>query len=198
LVNRVGARMDQRETPSFDNLQWLHDKYERLLDHEEDRIQAWATLLISLNSGLVAIAGYWLSLYAFGIHFFEALFLTSVGGIAACAGWYAVGYRMHEVHMYWRESLRALERTATGVMPHLDGDVRTWWNRNGPPVALSEPMVSKDAVIDARLEGSRVNWYPVSTMAKLMPKYIGWAWAVVAVLATLATIVFGLGLESRI
>lgn len=166
----------------FETRRWLHDKFERLQAREEDRIQSWATLFISLNTGLVAIVGFWLNQYHVTTGFWEFLAPTAAAGFVISTGWFLVGYRINESNMVWREMAHSIEAEPYGVAEDMPANVRLWWGENRlVPMMLSRPMTEKDRVVDERVRASRGGgwFFPVALLAKGIPKGTAIAWAVV-------------------
>ena len=160
---------------------WLHDKFERLQAREEDRIQSWATLFISLNTGLVAVVGYLLTQYHLAVSFWGFLAATAAAGLVISGGWFLVGYGMLESDMVWREMARSLEAPPFGVVAEeISANVRLWWGAEGMvPMRLDQPVTAKDATVVKRADQRSVKLYPMSMMAKNIPKGTAVAWFVV-------------------
>lgn len=164
--------------PDVAGARWLHDKYERLLSTEEERVERWASLFIGLETGLAALMGSIYSLFGRSSTFFVLAYLAFVGaGLSAV--WAMVARRVQRSRHFWREALLAIERGYRLTEATFRGEVAPYWLRpDNPNVDLSRPFSEYDTTVRPGDPLSGIGPFNVLTKA---PVFLALVWLFLAI-----------------
>jgi hypothetical protein len=156
---------------------WLHDKFERGMAQEESRMSGWAQVFLGFNTAVAAAVLLLLTQFDRTPTSLWAVAAVAVIGSAGCACWFALGHRMHQNWMTWRQMALALEEHHKGEGEELLATVAVYWTTS--EVDLNSPISAVSEISHV----SPHDFSPVNAIVKHAPRLLTVAWAAVAVAA---------------
>jgi hypothetical protein len=158
------------QTDPVARYRWLHDKFERAMAQEENRMTGWAEVFLGFNTALAGFIGFLLTRFGTTGIFYWTTVAIAVLGIAGSLSWFFVGRRMQQSWMTWRQMAVALEKHGRGETAELQAVVQVYWRWR--EVDLNQPIRSAAEIVGK----ARYGIHPVATITKWAPTTLTIAW----------------------
>jgi hypothetical protein len=168
------------DTPSAEERRWLHDKYQRLSEHEAQLADYRSSYFAVLNTALVAgLALLLVNLYRSPPLFVAGATLLAGFGLVVTMIWSLLLRRTTAALELWREAVLELERVAPPILVHIPTQLTLESTARTFAVDLARPYDTHRRRFQPENAVSRADMIRPSELWSDVPVILAGVWATV-------------------